>query len=66
MRNLLIILLILITTSNATIASGVSYSAKDEVFLIDDKPFDVHKSRIEEIREAHPEYNEYGFREKFK
>ena len=66
MRNLLIILLILITTSNATIASGVSYSAKDEVFLIDDKPFDVHKSRIEEIREAHPEYNEYGFRDKFK
>lgn len=56
-----IILLALIYVFFASFAFSEEIE-KDNIFLIDDAPFDVHKSNIEEIQKSKTEYDSYGFR----
>ena len=56
-----IILLALIYVFFASFAFSEEIE-KDDIFLIDDAPFDVHKSKIEEIQKSKTEYDSYGFR----
>lgn len=56
-----IILLALIYVFFASFAFSEEIE-KDNIFLIDDAPFDVHKSKIEEIQKSKTEYDSYGFR----
>lgn len=58
LKKIIILVLICLFTVSLSVHAE---SEKDDVFLIDDTPFGVHKSRIEEIKKTKAEYDEYGF-----
>lgn len=66
MKRIVYLVLIYLFCASFALAAETIHHDRDEVFLIDDAPFNVHKSRVKELMEMKPEYNEYGFRYKLK
>lgn len=59
LRKILLLTLIYVFFASFAFSEEIE---KDNIFLIDDAPFDVHKSKIEEIQKSKTEYDSYGFR----
>lgn len=59
LRKILLLALIYVFFASFAFSEEIE---KDNIFLIDDAPFDVHKSKIEEIQKSKTEYDSYGFR----
>ena len=59
LRKILLLALIYVFFASFAFSEEIE---KDNIFLIDDVPFDVHKSKIEEIQKSKTEYDSYGFR----